>query len=276
MPVVTSVSQATRPVGSARSTSSRTASEIWSATLSGWPSVTDSDVNRWMSRSLIVRTSGMKSTDGTAFQDAVEECRQGVKGGQGDGLAPRLEAAGQRAGDAAAAPGAGDGEGDLGAVEPRHQPLRELHGAARPPGLAQGAAQDRPVADEVPLPAIDVQRFDAALGGDVEMVVAAQAVLQLHRPLAGMAYHLLVGDQEPHRLLLHRLRHHGHRHRLVQPVVKEAEEAVAHAEELVGGVPRHRHLDPPLEPLPEISKIHSRDHQSSEPKGQGYSPAPAK
>src|ERR1700740_1718746 len=27
-------------------TSSRTASEIWSAILSGWPSVTDSDVNR--------------------------------------------------------------------------------------------------------------------------------------------------------------------------------------------------------------------------------------
>src|SRR4051794_15774829 len=45
-PVVHSTSQATRPRGSCSSTASSTASEIWSATLSGWPSVTDSDVNR--------------------------------------------------------------------------------------------------------------------------------------------------------------------------------------------------------------------------------------
>src|SRR5215204_2647686 len=44
-PVVISVSQATRPVGSPSRTASRTASETWSAILSGWPSVTDSDVN---------------------------------------------------------------------------------------------------------------------------------------------------------------------------------------------------------------------------------------
>src|SRR3954465_13196165 len=158
MAVVTVGSQATRPVGSWRSTSSRTASEIWSATLSGWPSVTDSDVNRWISRSLIVRTFGKwvkkgrrGSPDRTVLQHSVEECRQGMEGGQGDGLAPRLEAAGQRAGDAAAAPGARDGKGDLGAVGPHPQPVRELHGAARSPGLAQGAPQHRPVADEVPL-----------------------------------------------------------------------------------------------------------------------------
>src|SRR6266487_3440401 len=46
-PVVISVSHATRPIGSCRRISSRTASEIWSAILSGWPSVTDSDVNRY-------------------------------------------------------------------------------------------------------------------------------------------------------------------------------------------------------------------------------------
>src|SRR6185436_15704427 len=45
-PVVHSTSQATRPWGSCSSTASSTASEIWSATLSGWPSVTDSEVNR--------------------------------------------------------------------------------------------------------------------------------------------------------------------------------------------------------------------------------------
>src|SRR5215468_4909869 len=43
-PVVISVSQATRPWGSSASTASSTESEIWSAILSGWPSVTDSDV----------------------------------------------------------------------------------------------------------------------------------------------------------------------------------------------------------------------------------------
>src|SRR5215207_5517602 len=45
-PVFTSVSQATRPSGSSAITASRTPSEIWSAILSGWPSVTDSEVNR--------------------------------------------------------------------------------------------------------------------------------------------------------------------------------------------------------------------------------------
>src|SRR5712691_5240732 len=43
-PVVISVSQPTRPCGSSASTASSTESEIWSAILSGWPSVTDSDV----------------------------------------------------------------------------------------------------------------------------------------------------------------------------------------------------------------------------------------
>src|ERR1700741_430650 len=45
-PVLTRVSQATRGGGSRASRASSTASEIWSATLSGWPSETDSEVNR--------------------------------------------------------------------------------------------------------------------------------------------------------------------------------------------------------------------------------------
>src|SRR5579871_4889489 len=45
-PVLTSVSHATRPYGSSFSTASSTPSEIWSAILSGCPSVTDSEVNR--------------------------------------------------------------------------------------------------------------------------------------------------------------------------------------------------------------------------------------
>src|ERR1700753_174295 len=45
-PVLTRVSQATRPRGSWARTASSTPSEIWSAILSGWPSVTDSEVKR--------------------------------------------------------------------------------------------------------------------------------------------------------------------------------------------------------------------------------------
>src|SRR5436309_12078997 len=45
-PVVSSVSHATRPVGSSARMASRTESLIWSAILSGWPSVTDSEVKR--------------------------------------------------------------------------------------------------------------------------------------------------------------------------------------------------------------------------------------
>jgi hypothetical protein len=44
IPVVVAVSHATRAIGSFVRMASRTASEIWSQTLSGWPSVTDSDV----------------------------------------------------------------------------------------------------------------------------------------------------------------------------------------------------------------------------------------
>jgi hypothetical protein len=46
MPVVTRVSQATRANLSCPMMASKMASEIWSATLSGCPSVTDSEVNR--------------------------------------------------------------------------------------------------------------------------------------------------------------------------------------------------------------------------------------
>src|SRR2546430_15614098 len=45
-PVAVRVSQATRLVVSSVRQASRMASEIWSAILSGWPSVTDSDVNK--------------------------------------------------------------------------------------------------------------------------------------------------------------------------------------------------------------------------------------
>src|SRR3954454_10852791 len=55
-PVVTRVSTATRLVGSCASRASRMASLIWSQILSGWPSVTDSEVNRrWLTALLSQR-----------------------------------------------------------------------------------------------------------------------------------------------------------------------------------------------------------------------------
>src|SRR5690606_37190741 len=52
-PVLTMVSQATRAPLSWARMASRTASEIWSAILSGWPSETDSEVNRVLDIGLI-------------------------------------------------------------------------------------------------------------------------------------------------------------------------------------------------------------------------------
>src|SRR3954470_13278790 len=55
-PVVTRVSTATRLVGSWASSASRIASLIWSQILSGWPSATDSEVNRrWVTALLSQR-----------------------------------------------------------------------------------------------------------------------------------------------------------------------------------------------------------------------------
>src|SRR5437764_4036116 len=72
-PVLTSVSQATRPAGSSRMTASSTPSEIWSAILSGWPSVTDSDVNRnSLSDSCWVLMEGSRRSSGFASRRRVQ------------------------------------------------------------------------------------------------------------------------------------------------------------------------------------------------------------
>src|SRR5881227_2350551 len=78
-PVVISVSQATRPLGSSSSTASSTASETWSATLSGWPSVTDSEVKR-KSRAIALLD----------LEEAVAACHVAVpRGVEKDGLERR-------------------------------------------------------------------------------------------------------------------------------------------------------------------------------------------
>src|ERR1043166_555972 len=59
MPVVTSVSHATRAAGSLAMIASRTASEIWSAILSGCPSVTDSEVKTWRCAGMCLSDRGL-------------------------------------------------------------------------------------------------------------------------------------------------------------------------------------------------------------------------
>src|SRR5579863_5085128 len=59
-PVLASDSSATRELGSSLRRASRTASEIWSHILSGWPSETDSEVKR-KSLSGIIRDSSLQS-----------------------------------------------------------------------------------------------------------------------------------------------------------------------------------------------------------------------
>src|SRR5439155_24012087 len=71
-PVVSNVSHATRPFGSSPRIASRTASEIWSAILSGWPSVTDSEVK--VQRSLTLVASSLSVPPGD----------HGVQHGSGD------------------------------------------------------------------------------------------------------------------------------------------------------------------------------------------------
>src|SRR5436309_5249624 len=70
-PVVTRVSQATLPMGSSAMIASRTASEIWSASLSGCPSVTDSEVNRY--RRAIRRILAAGRRRGHQFRHSVED-----------------------------------------------------------------------------------------------------------------------------------------------------------------------------------------------------------
>src|SRR5688572_9714399 len=70
-PVVTSVSQATRAAGSSSRIASRTASEIWSAILSGCPSVTDSDVKSVRSRTAFsVREEARSRLDSGCLEPA--------------------------------------------------------------------------------------------------------------------------------------------------------------------------------------------------------------
>src|SRR5690554_1454875 len=86
-PVFTMVSHATRAPLSWARMASRTASEIWSAILSGWPSETDSEVNRVLDIGLISLDSdgemGAHDTcDGTPVHCAVSGRGTGDRSGR--------------------------------------------------------------------------------------------------------------------------------------------------------------------------------------------------
>ena len=283
MPVVTRVSHATRPCGSWRITSSRMESEIWSATLSGCPSVTDSDVNRREFRSLMEgdastgrRVGQVRGRAERSSRNAVEERRQGVQSGLRGGPAAVLQAAGQRGDHSPSPPGPGDGERDLRAVEAGDQPVRELHRAARPPGVADRRPHHRPVADEVMELPVDLHGVQPALGGDVEVVGAAKPLGQTVDLPAGHRHRLDVGGRQTPRRLGLGLGDDRHRDGAVESLLEVAEEAVADAEELLRGRSRDRHRNAGLEPPPELPKIAVHDYQSSEPAAEGYAAPAAK
>src|SRR4029079_13987807 len=73
--VVVMVSQATRASGSFDRNRSTIASEIWSATLSGWPSDTDSEVNRYELR--------IREDESFGFKDIKKALYEASSGGGG-------------------------------------------------------------------------------------------------------------------------------------------------------------------------------------------------
>src|SRR5436190_23744999 len=78
-PVFTSVSHATREPGSSRRHASRTPSEIWSATLSGCPSVTDSEVNRYSFSAKLVMPDRLPSVPAAGLAlDEVDDERHAI------------------------------------------------------------------------------------------------------------------------------------------------------------------------------------------------------
>src|SRR6188472_4340048 len=99
--VVTSVAHATRLLVSCSSIASRTASEIWSATLSGWPIETDSDVKK--TRSAMAR-SCLRFTDGR--RQHIRAPARGALVGGDDGLRfPAARGSPDPIGEAIAQPG---------------------------------------------------------------------------------------------------------------------------------------------------------------------------
>src|SRR5882724_3729112 len=87
-PVLTSVSLATRPLASSVITASSTPSEIWSQILSGCPSVTDSEVNRY---SLSARSWNSVILGSPRLLDVQEKCCLEFVLVASDGEAERLQ-----------------------------------------------------------------------------------------------------------------------------------------------------------------------------------------
>src|SRR5262245_28294625 len=94
--VVTSVSQATRLIGSCFRQKSRIASLIWSATLSGWPIDTDSLVKRYRSALTVCTLRGCSGHHKFHCVDCMtgdalrlEDCQQRKQRGVGSLLALR-------------------------------------------------------------------------------------------------------------------------------------------------------------------------------------------
>src|SRR4051812_6239127 len=132
-PVVMNVSQATRACGSLLRTASRTESEIWSAILSGCPSVTDSDVNEKERAAMPARLAAEAKREGRVLPVGLPPARP-VSGGVDDAHHLVREIESRRELGAAAAEGgdsSGRGRDDELAADRRHVQRARPHRSGR-------------------------------------------------------------------------------------------------------------------------------------------------
>src|SRR3954463_14498823 len=168
-PVFTSVSQATRPYGSSRITASRTPSEIWSAILSGWPSVTDSDVNRYSLSDSWLMGSGGRLRSGLSCGARRGPLRAGARGRS---CAKRRLRVARRA----ACPAAGALVGRRAASGPPLVEVDHERDAVHPEPRAQAVLEEVRVVAGDPLARVDLHREARRRGPDLRHVEQLQAV----------------------------------------------------------------------------------------------------
>ena len=209
------------------------------------------------------------------LDNAIQDRRHGVKCRYRYCVASGLQATGQGAGHAPFATGSRDSEGDLLILESFDQTRGNLDRATASPGLARQADDDRPGANKVMNPPIDLQRVETSLRRSVEVVRLPQVLSQRRRLAPGELDRLFIRQRQSQRFVAGLLRNYGYRDGPPQAVVKVAHEPVAHTQQLVSSGAGDSYLDSALEAAPEGPKIFVHDSQSSESEDQGYSPAPA-
>src|SRR6185312_13479095 len=247
-PVLTSVSQATRALGSSRRTASRTPSEIWSAILSGCPSVTDSDVNRYSLSDRWVMRSGGRLRVGNVSCGARERWRPDGRPGQELALGRRLRVARDPA-----RPATGPFGGRRAAARAALVEVDDERDAVHPEAGPQAVLEEVRVVARHPRARVHLHREARRRGPDLRHVQELQAMALLRRRLALLDE---LGDEAVEL---------GGRDAVVHPVA-ERDRLGEHAADVAAGQrARGQHLGPQPELLRragalvvEVSLLHRR------------------